>query len=253
MALSINNIKYLKSLGLKKFRQKYNKFSVEGDKIAKELLIQSAIAIDAIYALPSWVDTNAQKLSNFKDKTFPISEQELNRISNFKTPNEVFVVCETPVFRLSDAMNRPGKVWLYLDEIRDPGNLGTIIRTADWFGVDHLFCSENCAEVYNPKTIQATMGSFTRVETHTCALQQLVEMVPERQVIGAMMDGIPLNELHFQENQTYLLVVGSESHGISVENQQFIQKKVTIPRGQGRQAESLNAAIATGIFLSKIG
>lgn len=234
--LSRNEVKYIQSLGHKKNRDADNVFIAEGVKIVQELL-QADFKIKKIYALKDWIDQN----QNAKNVT-EVNEDELKRISNFETPNKVFAIAEkrTPA-------NEPDlkhKITLVLDGIRDPGNLGTIVRTADWFGVENIIASTDTADIYNPKVIQATMGSFARVQIFYTDLEAFLSSnkIP---VYGAMLDGENISSV--KEVKEGLLLIGNEGKGIRKDIQPFIQKKILIP--QIGKAESLNAAVATGIIL----
>ena len=149
--------KYIQSLGEKKFREKEGVFVAEGPKIVKELL-KAEFEVHEIYALREWLDENNKFIKS--GETFEITEVELKGISFMTTPQSVLALVKMPV---TNAFVTNGKIILALDGIQDPGNLGTIIRTADWFGMQHIICSKDCADVYNPKVVQATMGSIARV------------------------------------------------------------------------------------------
>lgn len=243
MALSKNAIKYISSLQIKKFRTNYNKFIVEGEKIVGELIQQDVFVIEKIYALPEWLENNQLRNSY----TFPveaISETELNKISALKTPNKVLAVVEMPA-----TANIPTVLVdcaLYLDGIQDPGNFGAILRIADWFGIRHVFCSPETADLFNPKVIQATMGAFLRVSVQVITLAELLQHQPQIQVYGALLNGQDVFQIQFQKPT--LIVIGNEGNGIAAGNLPLIQHPITISPGMGGGAESLNAAVATGII-----
>lgn len=250
MALSKNEIKYVKSLHLKKFRQKYNNFIVEGDKIVRELLASSDFQIEGLYAEEKWLATHAAKLPLSSTQMYAVSPNELTRISTLKTPNQVLVIVRQPTFRFSpDKIN--SSLSLYLDEIRDPGNFGTIIRIADWFGFPYVFCSPTSAAWTNPKVIQASMGSFLRVQIHTVALSEFSTIAPSLPILGMVLGGQPLPEV--PKPDVGLVVIGNESRGISASNLPYLTQQVTIPRHPEGGAESLNAAVATGIICAQWG
>ncbi len=235
-----NQIKYIKDLSQKSFRTQEKKFVVEGEKLLIELL-QSEVTIDTIYALPTWADANPNVAVTI------ISEKELSRISQLKSPNKVLAVVYTFEDEIGDDLSNG--LTLFLDRINDPGNFGTIIRMADWFGVNKIVCTSKSVDVYNSKVIQSSMGSVYRipvfyVEPDTF-FSQYKSQFPENAIIGAAMDGETLAEVNLPENG--LLVMGSESHGISEEIESHVTKSVTIPNLG--QAESLNVAVATGIIL----
>jgi len=164
--LTKSQIQRVKSLAGKKFRQKYNQFIVEGEKAVNELLLTDYKIIE-IYATANWHSRNAGRLRGID--FIQVKNDELERISNFEQPNHVLAIVEIPGENLtSAALQQP--LGIALDFIQDPGNMGTIIRIADWYGIKHIICSENCVDVYNPKVINATMGSFARVQVHYVSL-----------------------------------------------------------------------------------
>lgn len=246
MALSTNKIKLIKSLHQKKFRQKYNNFIVEGDKIAKELLKSNAFPIIGIYATESWIETNKDSLKLHPQNTFKVSLTELGRISALRTPNQVLIVAE---------MHRPElpkthiDFGLYLDDIQDPGNMGTILRIADWYGIQTVFISPETVELYNPKVIQASMGAFLRTKVIRTSLKEIKAAFPDKKIYGALMMGE--NIFTVNKIKDSLLVIGNEGRGIHPDNQVYIDQPITIPSGKNGQAESLNAGIATGIICTE--
>lgn len=235
-----NQIKYIKDLSRKSHRTEQRKFVVEGEKLIQEM-IQSKVEFEEIFALESWISDHPQIQAT------QVTTKELERISQLKTPNQVLAVVHTFEDDVNDDLENG--VTLFLDRINDPGNLGTIIRMADWFGVIKIICTENSVDVYNSKVIQSSMGSVFRIpvfyqdaETY---LEQYKKQFPENVILGAAMEGEVLGEAAMPQNG--LLVMGSESHGIDASIEKFIDKQVTIPR-MG-YAESLNVAVATGILL----
>ena len=242
--LSNNGIKFIRSLKLKKFRQKYNNFVVEGDKIAQEILQSENIEIESIYALPSWVETNRDLLKLHKEKLTPVTEIELKKISIHPTPNSVLVIakCFSEEF---DKQKVSEGVSLYLDGIQDPGNLGTIIRIADWFGISTVFCSPDTVDLYNAKVMQATMGAFLRVKVVKMEFSAVVESFPKLPVYGTVLGGENIFKAKLQDKG--IIVVGNEGQGISPKIMKRLDYKLMIPSGTNNSAESLNAAVATGI------
>ncbi len=176
-----------------------------------------------------------------------VSEKELNRISGLKTANKVLAIVQTPERKITD--KDFGKILLVLDGISDPGNLGTIIRTADWFGIVNVLCSTDCVELYNPKVVQATMGSLFRVNVfYDDLLEVILDFGKNIPVIGTMLDGENIYNLSLPDNA--MIVIGSEAHGIRPEIQQMLTQQITIP-SKNTGTESLNAAVATGIVCSE--
>lgn len=234
--LSKNQIKYIKRLGQKKFRLQERSFVVEGVKTINELL-QSHLKLHQLYTTES-INSNA-KTENL------ITESDLKRISFLKTPNTALAVFKMPEFKPV----HDNALIVALDNVRDPGNLGTIIRLCDWFGVKDLVCSKQTVDCYNPKVLQATMGSITRVNVSYLDLDMFLNDT-EVPVFGAYMDGdiVYKNALPKQG----VLVMGNEANGISKTIEQHITKRITIPRfGEIQATESLNVATATAILLSE--
>ncbi len=238
--ISKNQIKNIKDLSRKSVRSQEKKFVVEGEKLVAELL-QSDVAIDEIFAVESWLTANP------KVKASLISDKELERISQLKSPNQVLAV----VFMFEDEITDDVEngLTLFLDRINDPGNLGTIIRMADWFGVNKIVCTHQSVDVYNTKVIQSSMGSVYRVPVfYVNAPEYLADYknrFPENFILGAAMEGAVLSETKLPQNG--LIIMGSESHGINEDIEAFVTQMVTIPK-MG-YAESLNVAVATGIIL----
>ena len=244
-------IKQIRSLAQKKFRKELGLFIVEGEKAVSELLSHKIWEINHIYALETWLNKNAVPGNIPSDK---VSEKELSRISSLTAPNNVLAVVKIPEWDISK-LNPTNDITLMLDNIQDPGNLGTIIRTADWFGIDNLICSENTVEVFNPKVIQASMGSFMRVKVFYTTLKNYLENLPEElPVMGAMLDGEDICKAEIPARG--ILITGNESQGISPELVKMITQKIRIPlfqkEGKTQLPESLNAGVATGVILSHL-
>ena len=246
--LSKAKIKYLSSLKKKKFRQKYNKFLVEGDKITREIIQDENINIHSIYGLRSWFRSNRKDYPSIKKKYVEIDSKELNLISSLTSPNQVVVEAEIPgnIIRKEEVRSN---LCFALDGIRDPGNLGTILRIADWFGIPFIFCSPDCADLFNPKVLQASMGAFLRVKCMVIELEELFSTFIDHPIIGAVLDGQNLFSADIPKKG--FLLIGNESRGISKDLLTQVQYKVTIP-GPGNGAESLNAAVACGILTAVI-
>jgi TrmH family RNA methyltransferase len=230
-------IKFIKSLHLKKNREENKLFLCEGTKIVGELLAQSVFKIKEIYAQKEWIENNIVN----NQYVIEVSPKQMEQLSTLKTPSEVLAVVRLPKETPIDF----NWLTLYLDEIKDPGNLGTIIRTAEWYGIQNIILSPNCVEWYSPKVVQATMGSIFRVHPHYKKLEALLKEHTFSNIYGAFLDGESIYSVPFTENA--LLVIGSESHGIHPRNFDFINKKITIPAFGN--AESLNASIATSIIV----
>lgn len=234
--LSKNQIKLITRLKQKKYRQQDGLFIVEGIKTIKELL-QSHFKLHALYTTESF---------NFdaKDEIL-ISETDLKRISFLATPNKALAIFEIPEFK---SIQNNGLI-LVLDAIRDPGNLGTIIRLCDWFGITDLVCSKETVDCFNPKVVQATMGSITRVNITYLNLIPFLEKT-NLPVFGAFMEGENVYKKQLPEEG--ILVMGNEANGVSKEVEALISEKISIPRfGNIQETESLNVATAAAILLSE--
>jgi len=242
LPLSKNDIKFIRSLQQKKFRDQHQKFIVEGVKLVKELLNSDWIEeIEHVYKLENCSITIPQNMA-----CSVVSKSELERISHFKSPNEVLVVVKMKT--LDEIEFEAGQVIIALDNVRDPGNLGTIIRTTDWFGNQQILCSEETVDCYNPKVIQSSMGAFFRVRCHYVKLEEQLSKFQSEgfTIYGAEMDGASVYETQPQKKS--VLLMGSESHGISNHLRSYFES-LTIPKFG--QTESLNVAMATGIILSE--
>ena len=176
-----------------------------------------------------------------------VSQAELEKISSLNTPQEVIALVKIPVATAIEAQQLSGTFTLVLDGVQDPGNLGTIIRTADWFGISTIICSEDTVDVYNSKVVQATMGSLSRIDVHYSNLLLLLPKI-KQPVFGAMLHGENIYQTNFGNEG--LILMGNEGNGIRPEIQELISRKITIP--QTGKAESLNVAIATAIFCNEI-
>jgi RNA methyltransferase, TrmH family len=231
--------KLVQSLGDKKERIASGLFVVEGTKTVTELPA-SKITVNSLFATPAWL---AQYGHLFKGiSCTEVTLTELKKLSSLQTPQQVLALCELPSLAYTpQALNAPKLI--ALDGIQDPGNLGTIIRIADWYGIDTLLCSPQCADVYNPKTLQASMGSFLRVNVYTVSLSTAIANY-KGVIMGAVMNGENLHEA--QLPSAGMLVIGNEGQGISSEILELLNKHLTIPKWGG--AESLNAGVATAII-----
>ena len=222
----------------KKFRQKYNLFLVEGNKIIKELR-KSSFKVKEIFSVnPSELDFSGVMVHQ-------ITERELQKISLLQHPKDSVAICE-----LQENKSIEAPIQLVLDNIQDPGNLGTIIRLADWFGIEQIICSPNSVDVYNPKVIQATMGSFTRVNVVYQEIEQILEEA-DRPVFGTDMVGKNLYSIDFPKR--FYLILGNEGNGIRPIIKKLVSDNITIPRfGKLQSTESLNVSMAAGIILGQI-
>lgn len=235
--LSRSESKYIQTLSHKKQRDSEGLFIVEGPKIVKEVL-ESNFVVRKIYATLNWIEKN-----NTIEDVVEVSEDELQKISNLQTAHQVLAVIEKPTMFQFDEST----VIIALDGIQDPGNFGTIIRIADWFGVNKIVCSEDCVELYNPKVIQSTMGGFLRTQVDYVNLATWLKK-NKLPVYGALLNGKNIQQM--EKLTRGVLVIGNESKGIRKDVLPYIQHAISIERRGG--AESLNASVATGIILSHI-
>ncbi len=242
--LSKSKISLLQSLQHKKFRREHGAFLVEGYKSVSEF-INSAYIIEAVYH----TSAVAPKLLNLSHKINfeEISINNIEKISALTTPPDVIALVKIPQWPTIKYSILQKKFSLVLDGIQDPGNMGTIIRTADWFGIEHIICSEDCVDVYNPKVVQATMGSLARVNIHYTDIAKVINDV-KLPVFGALLDGENIYSTNFGTEG--LIVMGNEGNWLRPNIIKLVNKAVTIPRVG--KAESLNVAIATAIFCSEI-
>jgi TrmH family RNA methyltransferase len=251
MHISKNKIKQISALKLKKNREAENLFVVEGEKIVEELL-KTNYDIECIAATIEWLSQNIKKINNKNIEVFEISESELERISSLKTPNKVLAVVKNKVNLISET-DIQSSLSLVLDDVQDPGNLGTIIRLADWFGIKNIFCSPETVELYNPKTLQSTMGSFLRVKVHYVDLEILLSKYQTKNlpIYGSFLDGENIYKSALPWNG--FIVMGNESKGISKKIWPYITKRITIPGNSinTEGPESLNVSIATAVICSE--
>ena len=243
--LTKSDIKYIQSLAHKKFRDSERLFVLEGVKIVRELLDQSSDGIKTIFAVGSWIEQNGSDVPAGVDLV-EVASFELEKISFLQQPNDVLALVRIPTERVAIA-DAPG-VTLVLDKVQDPGNLGTIIRTCDWFGVEQIACSLDTADAFNPKVVQSAMGSIMRINIFYTELTRFISSYKHTPVYAAVLDGESVFETSFAG--PVILVIGNESRGISDEVLSLVSHKITIP-GKGR-AESLNAAVANAIILAEI-
>jgi RNA methyltransferase, TrmH family len=234
--ISKNQIKFIKSLSLKKNRVKAQLFIAEGEKIVNELL-NSKFEIEHIYSTKQFSGINSRQ----KSAITLVGNDELSRISNLTSPNNALAIVRINQKKIE---NNTG-ITLVLDDVNDPGNLGTIIRICDWFGVTQLICSKNTVDCYNPKVVQSAMGSLFRVNIRYLDLVTYLANI-DTPIYGAYMNGV---DIKGQEIPKHVhLIMGSEANGISESISKYITNKVSV-KNIGNNAESLNVAIATSILL----
>jgi TrmH family RNA methyltransferase len=245
--LSKSIIKYLRSLRDQKYRQKYHKIVVEGVKTVHDILSGHLVSVDAIYATRVWIDEKSASYGSFLPFIVEVKDHELESISSLRTPQEVLAVCAMPEHP-ADPRQPLRELCLYLDGIRDPGNMGTIFRIADWFGIRHMFLSEDCVDPYNPKVIQASMASLFRIKWSEYPLKGLLD-ISGLNAFAATLDGE--NIYTHKLSSTGMIVLGNESTGIrGIRDDRRIQP-IGIPNMFCLGADSLNVAVAAGIICAE--
>jgi len=240
--LSKNKIKFISSLSQKKFRDETGLFVAEGTKLVLDLA--SAFQCSMLIATSDWLKNNPEVKA---DEIIEATENEISKISNQKSPQGVFAVFVKPRYELNYA-DLSKKLCLALDDVQDPGNLGTIIRIADWFGITDIFCSEHSADAFNTKTVQATMGALARVKVHTVNLGEFLTSIEGKlPVFGTFMNGENIYEKAL--SQCGIIVMGNEGNGISDEIEKLVTVKLLIPNYPEGQitSESLNVGVATAL------
>ena len=239
----------IQNLEKKKFREKYNLFKVEGEKLVQELLL-SDMTIDTLLARPSWIERNIKNIRQYN--SIEVNEIEMGRISNFKSLPEVIALAQIPVKEHSPEEIK-NELNVVLNGVQDPGNIGTILRLSDWFGIRNIFCDHDCANIFNPKSVQASMGAIFRVNVFYLDLVEFIPRFVDQNFpcYGAFLEG---ENIYRTELRTKgFIVMGNEGNGISPEIERFVTRKITIPSfaHSPYSTESLNVGVATGIILSE--
>jgi len=244
--LSKTHSKYIQSLHLKKFRDADDVFIAEGNKVVPELVQSKQFVCIEILGTKEWLHQHEVFLrKHYNGPLEEVEPFELEKISALSTPNQVLAIFKKAA---SPLISIKGKISLVLDTIQDPGNLGTIIRIADWFGISNIICSNNSTEMYNPKVVQSTMGSLGRVNIIYTDLAAWLQQQEGIKMYAAALDGKPVQQ--YKGLQEGIIIIGNESKGISREILDLADERITIAKIG--EAESLNAAVATGIILSHI-
>ncbi len=233
--------KYIKSLQYVKFRQKYNKFVAEGPKICFEFLESKKFQVDYIICTETLYQESELQLSQFMGRTIICNDKELKSISSLKSPNKILIVCHQNALEL-DYFTLDNNWAIYCDKIQDPGNMGTIMRVADWFGISSVLSSSDSVDFYNPKIIQSAMGAHNRVSYYHLECDDLITSFKDQLVVMSL-EGQNMESYIFQPKG--ILVVGNESKGVRDEILKASTQHVTITKKGG--AESLNASVACGI------
>ena len=236
MTISNNDLKKYSSLNRKNKRKEHQLFVVEGEKICKEL-IKTDFEYESIFT--------TKDIQNEFPLSTVCSKKEIERISHLKSPCNVVAICKIPVFKINIKDKKP---LIFLDNINDPGNLGTIIRTLDWFGYKQIFCSKNTVDCFNNKTVMASMGSIFRINCHYIDFVNFQKFFPEHVTYGTTLDGENIDSVML--NNKSIIIIGNESNGVSKEILNNLNNTIRIP-GYGK-AESLNVSVATGIILNEM-
>lgn len=249
--LTKSDIKFIVSLRNRKEREERKMFIAEGVKVVEEMIL-AGVKVITVFATREWFDNNTAIIRGFSGSTnfVQITDSELHRISNLTTPNDVLALVEMKRNSL-DCRIGSDELVLALDGINDPGNMGTIIRTACWFGVTKIVCSKNCVDIYNQKVVQATMGAIFGIDVFYLDLALFLRGLDGVRIYGTLLDG---DDIYNKTLTNGVVVIGSESHGVSDGVRALITDKLLIPRFGSADVgfpESLNAAIATAVVLSE--
>ena len=239
--ISKSQVKYIQSLGQKKYRDQEQVFIAEGPRLVSDLLQSKNVVVTHLYAVSDWLEDNAKLLNGVH--TSAVLDRELESMSQLKTPNRVIAIIKKFEHREPTV---GGNISIVLDTIQDPGNFGTIIRIADWFGINQIICSNDSADMYNSKVVQATMGSIARVNVYYAELDKWLEQHNEVRVYATMLEGKDVTKMSAIKEG--LIIIGNEANGIDERLLQFANERITILK-KGK-ADSLNAAVATGIVLA---
>lgn len=247
MTLSKAKIKFIHSLKDKKHRIEYNVFVAEGYKIVSELLV--SMQCELLIATKDFLESsdNIQKVK----EVIEVSESDLKKTSLLKTPQQAIGIFRQPTYNIEN-IEISEKLSLALDGIQDPGNFGTIVRLADWYGIENIFCSKDTVDIYNPKTVQATMGAIARVKVHYLDLEEFLKnKTSDIPVYGTHLDGKSMYEEELSENG--IIIMGNEGNGIRPNIEDLISRKLYIPNypSERETSESLNVAIATAIICAE--
>ncbi len=245
-------VKLIRSLEQKKYRMQQGLFVVEGDKTVREML-GSSLTVEYLLAKTAWLEQLSANFPVHANHIIEINDKELSQISFLKTPNQAMALVRIPDYPL-DMKELTKGLSLYLDQVQDPGNVGTMIRLADWFGIRHVLCGEGCADPFNPKTIQSTMGAMIRVKTYQADasfFQQLKSHHPDFPVYGTFLNGENIYNSSLSTNA--VIVMGNESKGISDQIAQYVNRRLLIPSYPPGEptSESLNVATAAAIVCAE--
>ena len=244
---SKGRLKQYRAYRQKKARDRDGLFVAEGPKIAAELLQHAPGTVRAVCALDDWWHDHPYLPDAYAGNSYAVKPAELDQLSLFKTPNRVWLLVDRPLPTLDVELARRQPT-LYLDGLQDPGNVGTILRTADWFGLRQVVCAPGTVDVFHPRVTQASMGAFLRINAPVLPVDTLLDQLGELPVVATVLDGVPLEAARLPVPGLY--GIGNEGNGLSLAFMQHSTQRLTIPGGGG--AESLNAAVATGILCAAL-
>ena len=242
--ISKSRLKYIRSLELKKYRKAEGVFVAEGPKIVDDLL--GVFTPVYIAATKEWITLHPGVQAD------EVSEDELRKASFLEHPQRVIAIFKIPHYDVDVRGVISNSLCLALDDIQNPGNLGTIVRIADWFGIEHIFCSQECADIYNPKVIQSTMGAIARIKVHYCNLPEMLSSLPsDTPIYGTFLDGEDMYAKQIVQHG--VIVMGNEGKGVSSDVERLVTERLFIPSypKDRETSESLNVAIATAIVCAE--
>jgi len=254
--ISSSQAKLIRSLRQKKFRDQHRLFLVEGEKMVLEMATsrpENGFQVQEIFATPEWIESQASVIPSQKIRISETNYAEIKKVSNLVTPQAVIALVSMPPghFSVEAILHNPV---LAFESIRDPGNLGTIIRTADWFGIKHLICTPDSTDLFNPKVVQSTMGAIARVQVHYQELEPLLadKEIQNKKIFGTYMDEKNIYQTRLEPDP--LILFGNESHGLSGAFGPYIHQKISIPSfsPDGSGSESLNVASSVAVVCSEL-
>jgi TrmH family RNA methyltransferase len=248
-----SDIKFIQSLKLTKFRKENKMFVVEGNKLVSELLA-SDFKVENILVTDTWLEKFPEMAASLKSYEI-VNAKQMEQMSSMVTPPGIIATAQTPSYNINPK-EAENEIILALDGINDPGNLGTMIRTADWFGINKIVCSQDCADAWQAKTIQSTMGSIFRIQIIETDLKEFLSKTQNLNksatpIYGALMEGENIFKKKI-EKKNGVIIIGSESHGIRENVLSLVTSPIHIPRGNGSLTESLNASAAAAIIIAEI-
>jgi RNA methyltransferase, TrmH family len=251
MEITKNQLKEIKSLQQSKFRQIYKNFVAEGHKVATELLRSQRFEIVTVLATQKWIEEFDYMVNKHSEYLYQVTNEQMAQVSSLKNPTDVLIVAKQKLIDLMTIIEKGGN-YFFLDEVQDPGNVGTIIRIADWFGFSGVIASENTADFFQSKVVQATMGSIAGPHLIKTPTENLSSYKGNFSFYAMDMSGVPLERKTFNRNNIFIM--GNEGHGISNQAKSLINSEnyLTIPGFDSKIAESLNVSIAAGILANKV-